>query len=88
MLNRNLLAKAQSNQLFVCVTVNSFNCHQDALKEFLGNEIRTFVLLTTPIQPSQSFAISFSDNYTEQLNGPFDNYTTDILRPRTDYGEI
>ena len=35
-----------------------------------------------------SFAISFSDNYKEQVNGPFDNYTTDILKPRTHYGEI
>ena len=35
-----------------------------------------------------SFAIFFSDNYKEKVNGPFDNCTTDILRPRTHYREI
>ena len=35
-----------------------------------------------------SFEISFGDNYEEQVNGPFDNCTTDALSPRTHYGEI
>ena len=52
-----------------------------ALEEVSYSGLRLYSLLP-------SFAIFYSDNYKEKVNGPFDKCTTDILRLRTHYGEI
>ena len=49
-------------------------------RAMLFEEVSFHILRLYSLLPS--FAISFSDNCKEQVNGPFDNYTTDILKPR------